>query len=80
MVTKMRMRLSLPKARLETVLDHRGLSARIKDSSALIGIIGMGYVELPTMLASAAKKFRVLGFDIDEKKVNLSIRSRILWL
>ena len=29
----------------------------------------MGYVGLPLMLASTAKKFRVLGFDIDEEKV-----------
>src|SRR5262249_12453287 len=50
-------------------IDHRALSGRIKDRSARIGIIGMGYVGLPLMLASTAKNFRVLGFDIDEDKV-----------
>jgi len=50
-------------------IDHQALSARIRDHGALIGIIGMGYVGLPLMLASTTKKFRVLGFDIDEEKV-----------
>lgn len=45
------------------------LSMRIAERGALIGIVGMGYVGLPLMLASTAKKFRVLGFDIDEKRV-----------
>jgi len=40
-----------------------------QDRSALIGIVGMGYVGLPLMLASTAKRFHVLGFDIDEEKV-----------
>src|SRR6478609_8233222 len=39
--------------------NHQYLTARIKDRSAQIGIIGMGYVGLPLML----------GFDIDEEKV-----------
>ena len=50
-------------------INHNALSARIRDRSARIGIVGMGYVGLPLMLASTAKKFRVLGFDIDEEKV-----------
>src|SRR5215469_4286860 len=55
-------------------IDHKSLSARIRDRSARIGIIGMGYVGLPLMLASTTKNFRVLGFDIDEEKVrNLNL-------
>jgi UDP-N-acetyl-D-glucosamine dehydrogenase len=49
--------------------NHLDLNARIRDRSAKIGIIGMGYVGLPLMLASTARKFRVLGFDIEEEKV-----------
>ena len=49
--------------------NHKYLCARIAEADALIGVVGMGYVGLPLMLASAAKKFRVLGFDIDSKKV-----------
>ena len=53
----------------ETTELKSSLSAKIKNSSALIGIIGMGYVGLPLMLACTAKNLRVLGFDIDTKKV-----------
>jgi glycosyltransferase involved in cell wall biosynthesis len=52
-----RKRPSTQEARSEA--DHQELSSRIKDSSALVGIIGMGYVGLPLMLACTAKKFRV---------------------
>ena len=68
-MTEMRKRLSRKKATSATPFDHKHLGARIADADALIGIVGMGYVGLPLMLASAAKKFRVLGFDIDSTKV-----------
>jgi UDP-N-acetyl-D-glucosamine dehydrogenase len=41
----------------------------IKTRKARIGVIGMGYVGLPLMLEFAAKKFPVMGLDIDEKKI-----------
>ena len=44
---------------------------KIKNKSAIVGIVGMGYVGLPLGLAFAAKKLHVLGFDIDFKKVTL---------
>src|SRR5215471_1411691 len=50
-------------------INHQALAARIRDRTAQIGIIGMGYVGLPLMLAAAAKNFRILGFDIDQEKV-----------
>jgi UDP-N-acetyl-D-glucosamine dehydrogenase len=56
-------------AEMEGQIVHRALSERIRDRSTQIGIIGMGYVGLPLMLASTTKNFRVLGFDIDEEKV-----------
>lgn len=43
---------------------------KIKDKSAIIGIIGLGYVGLPLGLEFASKGFKVLGFDLDEAKVN----------
>jgi UDP-N-acetyl-D-glucosamine dehydrogenase len=42
---------------------------KILKKSALIGIIGMGYVGLPLVLRFCEEDFRVLGFDIDSKKV-----------
>jgi len=42
---------------------------RILRKKALIGIIGMGYVGLPLVLRFCEEGFRVLGFDVDSKKV-----------
>jgi UDP-N-acetyl-D-glucosamine dehydrogenase len=46
------------------------LEAKLGDRSALIGIIGLGYVGLPLALRYAAVGFRVLGIDIDPDKVD----------
>jgi UDP-N-acetyl-D-glucosamine dehydrogenase len=44
---------------------------KIKNKSVVVGIVGMGYVGLPLGLAFANKKINVLGFDLDDKKINL---------
>ncbi len=44
---------------------------KIKDKSAKIGVIGLGYVGLPLSLAFGEAGFRVRGFDIDPEKVRL---------
>jgi UDP-N-acetyl-D-glucosamine dehydrogenase len=46
------------------------LLLRIRDRSARIGIIGLGYVGLPLALRFAKVGFSVLGFDIDRAKVH----------
>jgi UDP-N-acetyl-D-glucosamine dehydrogenase len=43
---------------------------RIADKSAVIGIVGLGYVGLPLMLRFAEVGYKVLGFDIDAGKVD----------
>ncbi|WP_267906559.1 nucleotide sugar dehydrogenase [Persicirhabdus sediminis] len=43
---------------------------KIQDKSAVIGIVGLGYVGLPLMLAYAAKGYKVLGFDVDQAKID----------
>ncbi len=45
------------------------LFKKIESKSAQIGIIGLGYVGLPLALEFANKKFKTIGFDIDEKKI-----------
>jgi UDP-N-acetyl-D-glucosamine dehydrogenase len=42
---------------------------KIKDKSAKIGIIGLGYVGLPLVIAFCEKGFDVIGFDSDESKI-----------
>ncbi len=45
------------------------LLKKIENKSAVIGIVGLGYVGLPLGLEFAEKDFFVLGFDIDETKI-----------
>lgn len=45
------------------------LIKKFHSHTAVIGIIGLGYVGLPLALAFASKDFNVIGFDIDEKKI-----------
>lgn len=44
------------------------LISKINNKTAVIGVIGLGYVGLPLALEFAHKGFRVLGFDLDERK------------
>ncbi|HKI85466.1 MAG TPA: nucleotide sugar dehydrogenase, partial [Thermoanaerobaculia bacterium] len=45
------------------------LRSRLLDGSALIGVIGLGYVGLPLSLTVAEHGYRVLGFDLDPEKI-----------
>jgi UDP-N-acetyl-D-glucosamine dehydrogenase len=45
------------------------LRRRIDDRTAVVGVIGLGYVGLPLALTFAERQFRVLGFDVDASKV-----------
>ena len=45
------------------------LLEKIKNKKVKIGIIGLGYVGLPLGLEFAGKGFDVLGFDLDERKI-----------
>jgi UDP-N-acetyl-D-glucosamine dehydrogenase len=42
---------------------------KLENRSAVIGIVGLGYVGLPLLLRYAEAGFRVVGFDIDPAKV-----------
>lgn len=47
------------------------LLERIGNRSATIGIIGLGYVGLPLAVAFAQAGFKVIGLDLDAKKVEM---------
>jgi UDP-N-acetyl-D-glucosamine dehydrogenase len=52
--------------------DHRQtLIDRLTDRSAVIGIVGLGYVGLPLAIRFSEVGYRVLGFDIAEDKVGM---------
>lgn len=45
------------------------LIARLENKTAIIGVIGLGYVGLPLMLGFMEAGYRVLGFDTDADKI-----------
>jgi len=47
------------------------LLAAIADRSAVIGVIGLGYVGLPLAMEFVNAGFRVIGYDVSRKVVDL---------
>ncbi len=52
------------------------LLKRILKKKVSVGIIGLGYVGLPLVLRFCEEGFKVIGFDVDRKKVDLLKRGR----
>ncbi|MCB9233797.1 MAG: nucleotide sugar dehydrogenase [Bacteroidia bacterium] len=48
----------------------KNLAESITSKSAVIGVVGLGYVGLPIALEYAKNGFKVLGVDVDSRKVN----------
>ena len=47
-----------------------GLVSRIRAGSAVVGILGLGYVGLPLAEVFSRKGFKVIGLDTDAQKVS----------
>ncbi|QDU80644.1 UDP-N-acetyl-D-glucosamine 6-dehydrogenase [Polystyrenella longa] len=47
------------------------LEAAIADKSAVVGVIGLGYVGLPLINAFVNAGFKTMGFDVDQQKVDM---------
>jgi UDP-N-acetyl-D-glucosamine dehydrogenase len=45
--------------------------AKVRTRELLIGVIGLGYVGLPLTLLFSDQTFRVAGFDVDQRKIDL---------
>ena len=56
----------------DDALPEHGLALleRLRTKSATVGIIGLGYVGLPLAVTAAARGNQVIGFDIDQVKVD----------
>src|SRR5258706_6346341 len=50
------------------------LLSKIQDKSAVIGIVGLGYVGLPLAMEFAKAGFRVLGYDVSQRVCDLLMR------
>jgi UDP-N-acetyl-D-glucosamine dehydrogenase len=66
------MALALETAKvLDNTKDYyENLMRKVKSNTAVVGVIGMGYVGLPNMVSKAKKGFPVIGFDVDKSKVD----------
>ena len=42
---------------------------KLADGTAVIGVLGLGYVGLPLVLGFAEKGIKVIGFDVDQSKI-----------
>ena len=49
---------------------RRELRRRVRDRSAKVGIVGLGYVGLPLAIEMAKEGYRVTGIDLSKEKVN----------
>ena len=56
---------------LKSPIGTNELKQRIEAREARIGIIGMGYVGLPLSLLFSEERFKITGFDIDARKVDI---------
>jgi UDP-N-acetyl-D-glucosamine dehydrogenase len=48
--------------------------ARIQDRTAVVGVIGLGYVGLPLAVEFAKAGFHVIGYDVSQRVVDLLMR------
>ena len=46
------------------------LKKKILEKTACVGVIGLGYVGLPLVKAAFGQHFRVIGFDVDQQKID----------
>ena len=54
---------------LHWIFMAQSLEEQIVSSTALVGVVGLGYVGLPLVRVFADAGFRVLGFDTDAAKI-----------
>jgi UDP-N-acetyl-D-glucosamine dehydrogenase len=52
-------------------VENKTLLQKIEDKTAVIGVVGLGYVGLPLAVEKAKAGYRVIGFDIQQKRVDM---------
>ena len=61
---------------LSPALSLDNLRRRIDDGTAVLGVIGLGYVGLPLAIAFAEENHEVVCFDVDATKIEALNESR----
>jgi len=56
---------------METIGQAKRLIEKFKNRTAVIGVVGLGYVGLPLAVEKAKAGFRVIGFDVQQSRVDL---------
>jgi UDP-N-acetyl-D-glucosamine dehydrogenase len=57
---------------MNPAVDHREHTlSRIRDRSAVIGVVGLGYVGLPLAMEFVHAGFHVIGYDVSQRVVDL---------
>jgi UDP-N-acetyl-D-glucosamine dehydrogenase len=56
-------------ARVSGATVQMKLESKIKEKTAVVGVIGLGYVGLPLLAAFHRAGYPVIGFDVDAKKI-----------
>lgn len=56
------------------VKDAAELATRFRDRDATVGVVGLGYVGLPLVRAIGQAGFKVIGFDVDQQKIDMLTR------
>ncbi len=52
------------------------LIKKLENKTAVIGVLGLGYVGLPLMLSYIEAGYKVIGIDIDQKKVDILLQGK----
>ncbi|MBN2908020.1 nucleotide sugar dehydrogenase [Polycladomyces sp. WAk] len=53
------------------MVENKTLLQKIEDKTAVIGVVGLGYVGLPLAVEKAKAGYRVIGFDVQQKRVDM---------
>ncbi|KNF09645.1 UDP-N-acetyl-D-mannosamine dehydrogenase WecC [Gottschalkia purinilytica] len=57
--------------KLNKNIHAKSLMSKVKNKTAVIGVIGLGYVGLPLAVEKAKVGYKVLGLDIQQKRVDM---------
>src|SRR5450756_2150985 len=54
-------------------INHQAqmLLDKIQNRTAIVGVIGLGYVGLPLAVEKAKAGYQVIGFDVNQKRVDM---------